>query len=626
MILYLNCHTCYSLRYGIFSARELVRQAKIREIRSLALTDINNASALLDFISACRDHGIHAIAGLDFRDEGRLLYIGIAKNNNGFLQLNRFLSHHSFGKKRLPRNPWDLEDVHFIFPLARMREEGIQLRGDDYVGVMPRETSILPGSSYLQHPDRLLAYCPVTLPHSSDLPTHRLLQSIDQNTLLSRLDHTQGCHPSDTFQDPSYLDKCYKLFPQLPRRAEVLMENCSIELDLHGSKNKRSFTSSCADDASLLRALTLEGMEHRYGKNDPAAQARVEKELEVIGSLQFGAYFLITWDMVRYAHHRGFEYMGRGSGANSIVAYCLRLTDVDPMDLGLYFERFINHHRAAPPDFDIDFSWDQRDHVVDYMMKRYGQQHVAMLATYNTFQWKAAVRETSKVYGLPGDEIEALTSKRRPPTSRDGMMSKVLTASHRIAGLPNYLGIHAGGIIITEKPLCNYTPLRLMPKGIPITHFDMHVAEDYQFHKHDILSQRGLGHIRMATQIIRENRGVDVRVDKAEMIKKDPKVRRSLREADALGCFYIESPAMRGLLKKLRCEQYLHLVAASSIIRPGVASSGMMEQYIRRFRDTAPTCYLHPIFEQHLSENLRNHGLPGGCHQNRPSLRWHRTR
>ena len=184
------------------------------------------------------------------------------------------------------------------------------------------------------------------------------------------------------------------------------------------------------------------------------------------------------------------------------------------------------------------------------------------------------------------------------------MARTILRYAAMLQDFPNHLSIHAGGVLISERPLTCFTALEMMPKGFPVTHFDMHHAEDWGFHKFDILSQRGLGHIKDAVDIIRENQGRAVDIDDVGRIKKDERVRELLRSGHCTGCFYIESPAMRGLLQKLRCDTYIHLVAASSIIRPGVARSGMMREYIRRFHDPEGFEYPHPVFREHLGETF----------------------
>ncbi|MCB0609822.1 MAG: hypothetical protein KDD12_19030, partial [Lewinella sp.] len=203
-------------------------------------------------------------------------------------------------------------------------------------------------------------------------------------------------------------------------------------------------------------------------------------------------------------------------------------------------------------------------------------------------------------------EPEALNRERRAEIRArlHPMARTILRYAAMLQDFPNHLSIHAGGVLISERPLTCFTALEMMPKGFPVTHFDMHHAEDWGFHKFDILSQRGLGHIKDAVDIIRENQGRAVDIDDVGRIKKDERVRELLRSGHCTGCFYIESPAMRGLLQKLRCDTYIHLVAASSIIRPGVARSGMMREYIRRFHDPEGFEYPHPVFREHLGETF----------------------
>ena len=352
----------------------------------------------------------------------------------------------------------------------------------------------------------------------------------------------------------------------------------------------------------LLSKLAINGCIRRYGERNRKAMERTQKELSVIEKLGFAAYFLITWDIIRYASTAGYHHVGRGSGANSIVAYNIYLTDVDPMDLDLYFERFINPHRTSPPDFDIDFSWDERDDVTDYIFKRYGKEHTALLATYNTFKGKSIIRELGKVLGLPKSDIDLIVSEPHATDRHHPFARHIFKYGKLIEGFPNHLSIHAGGILISEEPLSYHTALQMMPKGFAISHFDMYGAEDLHFHKYDILSQRGLGHIKDAVTLIAQNQGRAVDIHSVEKIKQDMKVRKQLKSGKCIGCFYIESPAMRGLLSKLRCDNYVSLVAASSIIRPGVAKSGMMREYIHRFHHPESFTYIHPIFEEHLGE------------------------
>ncbi|MFO7755839.1 MAG: DNA polymerase III subunit alpha, partial [Bacteroidales bacterium] len=329
---------------------------------------------------------------------------------------------------------------------------------------------------------------------------------------------------------------------------------------------------------------------------------RIQHELEIIDKLGFSAYFLITWDIIRYSMARGFYHVGRGSGANSIIAYCLKITNVDPVDLNLYFERFINPGRSTPPDFDIDYSWKERDEVIDYIFRRYGYKHTALLGTMSTFRGKSIIRELGKVYGLPKEEIDSLIDNPGDTGNHNSVTDKIFYLGSRIADFPNMRSIHAGGVLISEEPVTCYTALDMPPKGFPSTQWDMYVAEELGFEKIDILSQRGIGHIKESADIIRENRGIDVDVHAIQRFKNDSKVKKHLAGGETKGCFYIESPAMRSLLQKLKCSDYPTLVAASSVIRPGVARSGMMKQYIQRFHNPDGFSYLHPVMKEQLSE------------------------
>ncbi|GAB1395891.1 hypothetical protein MASR1M65_06680 [Saprospiraceae bacterium] len=223
------------------------------------------------------------------------------------------------------------------------------------------------------------------------------------------------------------------------------------------------------------------------------------------------------------------------------------ITDVDPLELDLYFERFINPYRTSPPDFDIDFSWSDRDDVTDYIFKRYGKEYTALLGTYNTFKGRSILREIGKVAGLPKPEIDLMVKQ---PLARDRhhpLAESIFKYGKLIEGFPNYLSIHAGGVLISERPLNYHTALQMMPKGFPITHFDMYGAEDLGFHKYDILSQRGLGHIRDTVELVRQNRNETVDIHDMPKIKEDEKVKARLRSGQRIAAF---------ILNHLPCEVF----------------------------------------------------------------------
>ncbi len=601
--MYLNCHTTFSLRYGTLRPKELVEQAAAIGLKELVLTDINNTSCAFEFITLCKQKDIKPIVGMEFRnDDHELLYIGIAKNAEGFKALNELFTHCSLAEKELPVAAPLLPHTYIIYP--KLIKPIDCFRSNEFLGIRPEHVNKLYAKDVLKYRARLVVWSPITFGKPEDYEVHRLLRAIDKNTLITKLKAKDCAKRTETWQTPTQLIEPYQTYPFIIENTRRLLANCSIEMTPTSKNNRQTFTGNKNDDFELLEKLALAGCRNRYGQHHTKAFGRVKKELQVIRKQSFCAYFLITWDVCRYAESMGYRYVGRGSGANSIVAYCLKITDVDPLELDLYFERFINEFRSSPPDFDIDFSWDQRDEIQDYIFKRYGKAHTALLATYSTFKGRAIIRELGKVYGLPKPEIDQIVADPANMTKAHKIARQIFHYGEKIEGFPNHLSIHAGGIVISERPINYHTALQLMPKGFPITHFDMYHGEDLGFHKFDILSQRGLGHIKDAVDLVRHNQGKAVDIHDIPTIMKDKKVRAKLRSAQCVGCFYIESPAMRGLLSKLRCDHYTTLVAASSIIRPGVAQSGMMREYIYRYHNPYAFEYLHPVHKEHLGETF----------------------
>lgn len=603
--MYLNCKTYFSFRYGTFSTKELVQAAVEKGVAALALTNINSTCDTWDFVKFCREAGIKPVTGVEIRNADTLLYILIAANNKGLAWIHDFLSRHLLAKKEFPspgsetvffENSWD---GFVLYPLGNKALH--ELLPNERIGLLPSEINRLINREWKKYEDRFVIRQPVTIQDKVYFGLHRLLRCIDRNILLSKLTPAETCSPDETFLSPGeLLDKCRR-YPFLVTNTYRLMDACHIEMDFAADKNKKSFGGSVEDDKILLEKLSKDGFLSRYGKKNKIASARLEKELRIIDEMGFNSYFLINWDIIRYAQSRGFYYVGRGSGANSIVAYCLRITDVDPIELNLYFERFLNPHRTSPPDFDIDFSWTDRDEVIDYIFKRYGKKHVALLGSYPTFQHDAIIRQLGKVFGLPDEEIKLLQRSTRP-TDKIGKL--ILQYGGLMRNYPSHPSLHPCGMLISEEPMLDYVSLFMPPKGFPTALIDMFIAEDIGLNKFDILSQRGLGHIREALRLIRLNKGVDIDIHDVEKFKCDKNVAARIRDADTIGCFYIESPAMRQLLKKLRCDDYITLVAASSIIRPGVAQSGMMREYIFRYHHRDKIQYLHPLFEEHLAETF----------------------
>jgi DNA polymerase-3 subunit alpha len=614
--MFLNCHTAFSFKYGTLPVDKLFDEAKKYGVRKLILTEINNTASYIEMLRLCEERkpgsplaGENACeleigVGIEFRQEHDLRYIILAQNNNGFEKINRFLSHHNHENKKFPERAPVIDNTFVIYPFGKTEPE--QLRSNEFIGIRKHQLNQFAlYTARKEFPEKFVILHPVTFASKTDFNTHRLLRAIDNNTLLSKLPAHEQAHPEEVMMKEEELEFHYRAYPELIRTTKKLMEQCSIHFDLKADKNKKTVLGSPQADWDFLVTNAWEGFQSRYDVSRPDLRERFERELNIINKKGFCAYYLIAYDLIRYAKERGFDYVGRGSGANSVVAYCLGITNVDPIELDLYFERFLNMERSSPPDFDLDFSWDNRDEVYDYLFSTHGHDHVCLLGTHVTYQKRSVLRELGKVFGLPKAEIDAIVEEPHRYRNRDHITELIFRYADKIKDLPANISIHAGGVLITEKPIYAYTALELPPKGYPVSHFEMHNAEDMGIYKFDILSQRGLGHLKETVKHVKRNQGIEVDIHRFSDFKKDEKIKDLMRNSKAMGCFYVESPAMRMLLGKLQCEDYLTLVAASSIIRPGVARSGMMRAYIERFhtvRKGGTYEAIHPLMDNLMRE------------------------
>lgn len=680
----LNTHSWFSLNHGVLSPEQVLQEAHDLGLQQVALTDINSTAGWSDFFRLADKYKVRPLAGIEFKVSSRTLYIGIARNEQGVQQLASLLTDRLLEGEALPEQAPDLSDAFIIYPYGSPNIPA-KLKPNEFIGIRPGDVNRLRFSPLMARKDRLLAVAPATFRNDAqlakrDFNVHRLKRAVDTNTLLSTTPPEHVAAPQQCFLNEEQICTAFADVPELVWNTRRLMDQCDVHFAHGKSKNRRTWSNDASADLELLRSETQAGILRRFGTPSQQVLERLERELTVIAQKDFVSYFLINWDLVRFAKRKGFFHVGRGSGANSIVAYCLGITDVDPIELDLYFERFINPSRSSPPDFDLDFSWKDRDQVTKYLFDTYGaQRRVALLATYSTYQYRAVIRELGKVFGLPPSEIDAL-AEGDPGHSRwigrhdnagpasgtayggqgglgritqnDRVVKSILRYSTYLHEHPHHLSIHVGGVLISEKPLTYYTALHLPPKGSATTQFSMLEAEDLGLHKFDILSQRGLGHIRDCVELVqsrsvdqmirrseneectsshcasgpkpctgpcaeegvehmpdRSRRTVDpldrapvIDIHAIEQFKHDPKIKELLRTGDTIGCFYVESPAMRMLLKKLDVEDYLTLVAASSMIRPGVAQSGMMREYILRHRHPERRKQAHPAMLKIMPE------------------------
>ncbi|MEW5875547.1 MAG: DNA polymerase III subunit alpha, partial [Candidatus Zixiibacteriota bacterium] len=480
----------------------------------------------------------------------------------------------------------------------------------------------------------LLAANSVWFARPEDYDRHRLLTAIGLNASLSSLRPHEIAGPTHWLQSPHEMASLFNDFPEAVANTLQVADQCDFRLDLGILRLPQfPFTGGRAS-FDLLRDKTEAGLVNRYRTVTDEVRRQVERELAIIREMRYADYFLIVADIVNAAKAMGIPTCGRGSAANSVVSYVLELTHVEPLSNNLYFERFLNRGRSDCPDVDIDFSWRDRDRVIDWVYRRYGRDRVAMISTHVTFAARGAVREIAKVWGIPVEQINAVC-KRLPGGWIDGTIAEaarqdprsqglpideepwrtIFTLAEQLNGYPKHLGVHAGGIVIAPSPLTNHLPLQLAAKEtesghVVVTQWDMYPVEDMGLVKIDLLGNRSLAVIDDAIRAVCDNTGTVIDYTQFNPVE-DERTRDMIRRGDTMGCFYIESPSMRSLLQKLDCNSFDGLVAASSIIRPGIASSGMMQAYIERFHHVRthhgehdPSWYLHPRMRAALHETF----------------------
>lgn len=603
--MYTNCHSYYSLRYGTISEIELLELAQQNDIDSFALTDINSTSACLSVLKNASTYNIKVSVGVDFRNGINQQYVVIAKSNLGFQCLNEYLTEYLHQKKEFPDLCPSLKDCTIIYPFEKVMElEKTSFKENEYIGVSVVGLRKLKFSKYRNYKNLIIQQT-VTFRGQRDYNAHRLLRAIGLNTLLSKLpEEEQGLKTDKMFSKAEILNH-FEEFPLAIENTKRLLSETNVAFKFNSERenqNQQCYLKDKNADFNFLRKLVFENLEKRYPNPDQVVYDRIEKELKAIKEMDFVSYFLINWDLLQYAKSKNYPYIGRGSGANSVVAYIIEITNVDPIELDLYFERFINIYRSSPPDFDLDFSWRDRDDITRYIFERF--PNTALMGTYVTFKYRAVVRELGKVFGIPKHEIDAFLQSGKTASKADEYFQLIVKYGKLISGFPNYLSVHSGGILITNKPINYFAATFMPPKGFQTVQIDMNISEDVGIFKFDILAQRGLSKIKECLEIIKYNQpeAEVADINQVYQFKNDPNINELLKTRDCMGVFYVESPAMRVLMTKLRTQDYLGLVAASSIIRPGVTNGGMKNEYIIRHKFPEKRKNGHPVLLEILHE------------------------
>ncbi len=611
----LHVVSSYSLSFGVHSPEHRVRWCKERHIPVCALTDRGNLYGLHEFLQACAEHGVRPIPGVCIVEGNRDRLLALARNSRGLSCLFQWITEW----KKEGGSPVDLPswirrclpDAFIIvldpelYPACGTPDMRAFSGGPDrclFAGmVQPRLQQARAAAAFGLEPVAVPRFC---LDDPADEPVHRVLRAIGENTDVYRV-IMEPSMPANRIPEG--------WFDALPRALEnmgFIAGTCRFvppfELVFPGAP-----PGGGGDPVDRLREAARAGAEKRYGELSDSVLERMEYELAIIAGKGFAEYFLVVQDIVRLSP----RICGRGSGAASLVAYCLGITNVDPLRHHLYFERFLHPERTDPPDIDVDFAWDEREAVIREVMRRYGPERCAMVATHIRYQRRSALREAARAYGMGEAEIaraqKALSRARRFSGSGAGKAPgglpveppwpDILAVAARLRGLPRHLGVHPGGLVITPGPLCCHTHVERAPGGMPVVAWEKDGVEAAGLVKIDLLGNRSLAVIRDALANLREN---GVELDEGTWLpQEDPATVELLARGDTMGVFYVESPAMRQLQQKTRRGDFGHIVIHSSIIRP--AANRFIREYVRRLHG-APVPSLHPAVDAILAET---HGI-----------------
>jgi error-prone DNA polymerase len=606
---HLHVHSNYSPMRGVSPLEELCALARQQGSPAIALTDTNGLYGAIRFVEQAKQQGLRPILGAELTTDAHRAIL-LAKTSDGYANLCRVLSERHC-------NP----SFDVLASVSRYRE-GLIIFTDDETALMAwtkdsRQdlyVELTPGPS--MH-DSLLLSRRINLPpvatnrvyfsQANDFATHRLLRTIALNTTLSRLPKEACCTPGQWLMPPVLMASQFPHVPDALENTIRIAEACHSDWRF-GEAIFPSFRQLSDGEAfALLKEKTYEGAVARYGSLSKKICDQIEKELAIIRHKGFARYFLVVEEIVRQAPRT----CGRGSVAASIVSYCLKITHVDPIKHNLFFERFLNTGRKDPPDIDIDFPWDERDDILKWVFEQYGERQAAMVANQNNLGFRAAIREVAKVYGMPAEEIGRISSRvmrqkdllgfSTPPTNEQWLYRlsqilrlkapwpEILAQALKAQNHFHHLSIHCGGVVIVPEEIRRYVPVEYTSKGLPVIQWEKDQTEDAGLVKIDILGNRSLAVIRDALAAIAKHTGRTIDYETWDPLN-DAATQDAIRRGDTIGCFYIESPATRLLLRKLwigmpphrraEADVFDYLVMVSSLVRP--ATNPFVEEFIHR--------------------------------------------
>lgn len=602
MIAQLDTKTVYSFMESMVSIEKYVSIGKEYGYRSLGIMDVDNLYGAYYFIKECQKQGMQPLLGLEMtvhHKEEMLNLRFLALSNLGYRNLMKISSRKMTGKKEWADFSSYLEDICVIVPYYP-EVDSLDLGHDYYIGVYPDTPQL-----NVSHP--LLPLYRVNSFESEDLEALQMLKAIKENVTLREVDvqSQQGL-----FLPADRLEKiCQERFPNALDNLARLIKETSYEID---SSLKLPRFNPERPAVEELRERAIQGLEQK-GLWNQVYQARLEEELSVIHDMGFDDYFLVVWDLLRFGRSQGYYMgMGRGSAVGSLVAYALDITGIDPVAKNLIFERFLNRERYTMPDIDIDIPDIYRPEFIRYVRDRYGSIHAAQIVTYSTFGAKQAIRDIFKRYGVPEYELTAITKKIGPKDTLTDAYTKNLSfrqliqskieyqkafeIAKKIEGYPRQTSIHAAGVVISDKTLTDYIPLKY-GEDMLITQYDAHGVEGNGLLKMDFLGLRNLTFVQKMQELLLKTKGVSLKIEEIDL--EDKETLALFAAGKTKGIFQFEQPGAIRLLKRVKPENFEEVVATTSLNRPG--ASDYIDNFVARKHGKEKVTVLDPVLEDILA-------------------------
>ena len=645
----LHCHSYFSLLDGASSPEALIERAVELGYPALALTDHNGLYGAVRFWQAAGTAGLKPIIGAEITlAEGDHLTL-LAETQRGYANLCRLLSAGQLaGQKAQPKLALDalagyasglicLSGCRHAL-LAKDEEKACQVAGQltEVFGAgslwLELQRHYLPTDAWLNAElvglarrlgTGVVATNNVHYAGRSGRRLHDVLTCIRQHTTLPEALAGGLLHPNSEryLKSPREMATLFGHLPQVLRNTLRIAERCDVRLDFSMQRLPTFPVPEGYTLETYLRHLCREGLKCKFDPITPQAKAQLGHELAIIERAGLAGYFLVVWDIVRFAREQGIRCQGRGSAANSLVAYLLDITPVDPLRHNLLFERFLSEGTRTMPDIDVDFAADRREEVIQYVYERYGEDYVGMVCNVVTYRARSAVREVAKALAFPPDVVDRVAKDLdtrsaaraagrllgpEPDADPAGLSLPWQLLSELLAemdGVPRHLSIHAGGMLITASPLVEVVPLeRATMPGRVVVQWDKDSVEDAGLIKIDLLSLRTLGAVEEALAHIRAQREDAPDLDHLPL--DDPAIYDMLQRADTVGCFQVESRAQAQMQPKMKPACFEDIVIEIALIRPGPIQGGMVHPYLRRRQGLEPVSYLHPALEPVLAETM----------------------